>query len=76
MDEFSERVAFERYRLIVISTWPESESKRVALAAARAAFEREAAFAQSSNARNSSSAPLSSICHLHRGTSRRPGAPT
>ena len=50
MDQFSEGVRFQRYRVTVISTWPESETKRVALASARAALEREAAFAQSGHA--------------------------
>ncbi len=46
MNEFSERVRFERYRLMLISSWPESEGKWAALASARAALEREVAFAQ------------------------------
>ena len=46
MNQFSERVRFERYRLMVISTWPESEVKRAALASARAALEREVGLAQ------------------------------
>ena len=45
MNQFSERVRFERYRLMVISTWPESEVKRAALASARAALEREVGWA-------------------------------
>jgi hypothetical protein len=53
MDHFSERVRFEQYRVTVISTWPESETKRVALASARAALEREVAFAQSRYANRS-----------------------
>ena len=32
MNDNSERGGFEQYRLVVISTWPESESKPVALA--------------------------------------------
>ena len=81
MNDGSERGGFEQYRLMVISTWPESESKRVALASARAALEREAAFDQSGRAVNidghgTSPTPLTSTCHLHRETSRRPGAPT
>jgi hypothetical protein len=47
MNQFSERVRFESYRLMVISTWPESEVKQAALASARAGLQREAAFAQS-----------------------------
>jgi hypothetical protein len=35
------RGQFERYRLMLISTWAESELKRAALASARAALERE-----------------------------------
>ena len=50
MNDCSERRAFEQYRLMVISTWPESETKRVALSSARAALEREAAFAESGHA--------------------------
>ena len=46
MNQFSERVRFERYRLMVISTWPESEVKRAALASARAALERDVGLAQ------------------------------
>jgi hypothetical protein len=41
----SERVRFERYRLMVISIWPESAAKQAALASARAALNREVAFA-------------------------------
>jgi hypothetical protein len=50
MDQFSEGVRFQRYRLMVISTWPESEVKRAALASALAALERETVFAQSRRA--------------------------
>ena len=46
MKQFSEGVRFQRYRLMVISTWPDSEVKRAALASARAALEREMSFAQ------------------------------
>jgi hypothetical protein len=46
MNDCSERGRFEQYRLMVISTWPEGEMKRVAFASARAALEREAAFAE------------------------------
>jgi hypothetical protein len=42
----NERIRFERYRLMLISTWPESDVKRAALASARAALERELAFEQ------------------------------
>jgi hypothetical protein len=45
MRQFSETAGFERYRLAVISTWPDSEATRAALQSARAALEREAAFA-------------------------------
>jgi hypothetical protein len=44
MNCFSERVWFERYRLQVISSWPEGAIKQAALASARAALERELAF--------------------------------
>src|SRR3954452_24674451 len=47
MNGVSEGIRFHRYRLVVISTWPESETKRAALASARAALDREVAFAQS-----------------------------
>lgn len=40
----NERVCFERYRLAVISAWPEGEEKGAALASARAALQREIAF--------------------------------
>lgn len=46
MDLFSEGARFHRYRLMVISTWPESEVKRAALAPARAALDRESTFAE------------------------------
>lgn len=41
----NERIRFERYRLMVISAWPDSAAKRAALASARAALEREIPFA-------------------------------
>ena len=41
----SDTASFERYRLAVISTWPESEAKRAALESARAVLQREEAFA-------------------------------
>jgi hypothetical protein len=50
MHQLSERVWFERYRLVVISAWPESEAKRAAMSSARAALEREVAFAESRRA--------------------------
>jgi hypothetical protein len=43
MNAFSDRVRFEHYWLTLISTWPESETKQVALATARAALDRELA---------------------------------
>jgi hypothetical protein len=46
----SDRVQFQRYRMAVISTWPESELKQAALASARAALEHELAFEQSRRA--------------------------
>jgi hypothetical protein len=36
--------SFHRYRLHVISTWPESECKKAAMAAAEAALQGELAF--------------------------------
>ena len=41
MNTFSERAQFERYRVMLISMWPDSEAKRAALESARAALERE-----------------------------------
>ena len=43
MNDYSERTRFERYRLMVISTWPDSALKAAALVSARAALERERA---------------------------------
>ena len=43
----SERVRFERYRLLVISAWPDNDHKAAALASARAALERQKAVMQS-----------------------------
>jgi hypothetical protein len=40
MSKDREPAAFEKYRLMVISTWPESDLKRSALASARAALQR------------------------------------
>lgn len=48
----NERIRFERYRLMVISSWPESAAKRAALASARAALEREIPFAPDPTAMN------------------------
>jgi len=42
----TDRARFERYRLLVISTWPESELKQASLASARAALKREMVFAK------------------------------
>ena len=42
--KFSANASFQRYRIVVISTWPDSESKRAALAAAEAALQEESAF--------------------------------
>jgi hypothetical protein len=47
MDRSAEGVRFQRYRLAVISRWPESDAKRTALSAVQAALERELSFAQS-----------------------------
>jgi hypothetical protein len=44
MNQFSEAIMFQRYRLMVISTWPESEAKQAAAMSAHAALEREMAF--------------------------------
>jgi hypothetical protein len=40
----SANASFHRYRLSLIATWPESECKRAALAAAEAALQGELAF--------------------------------
>ena len=37
MNAFSEQTRFERYRLMLITRWPESDLKQAALASARAA---------------------------------------
>jgi hypothetical protein len=44
MSQDHDPAAFERYRLMVISTWPDSELKRSALASARAALQRALVF--------------------------------
>ena len=44
MDQFSEAITFQRYRLMLISTWPESETKQAAARSARSALEREIEF--------------------------------
>src|SRR5262245_9219506 len=44
--KMTDRARFERYRLLVISTWPESELKQASLASARAALKREMMFAK------------------------------
>ena len=54
---YSEHAAFHHYRLDVIAAWPESESKRAALAAARAALERELAFEHATPAGSHSMVP-------------------
>jgi hypothetical protein len=46
MRQSSDNSSFERYRLEVISMWPESEAKRAALKSARAVLQREQAFAE------------------------------
>ena len=48
MNDSSQRGRFERYRLMVISAWPDSDLKTAALASARAALERELAVMQPS----------------------------
>jgi hypothetical protein len=45
MNRASGQGQFERYRLMVISNWPDSALKRAALESARAALQRELAFA-------------------------------
>jgi hypothetical protein len=45
----SAHASFHLYRLSVIATWPESEYKQAALAAAEAAFQGELAFERSSH---------------------------
>jgi hypothetical protein len=46
-DGLSDQARFEQYRLAVISSWPDSETKQVALASARSALARELALMQS-----------------------------
>jgi hypothetical protein len=41
---FSAHASFHRYRLNLITAWPESECKRAALAAAESALQGEMAF--------------------------------
>jgi hypothetical protein len=48
----NDRIRFEQYRLTVISTWPESEMKRAAMASVRAALQHELAFVSSFAARS------------------------
>ena len=43
MSQASGQGQFERYRLMVISSWPDNENKRAALESARAALHRELA---------------------------------
>ena len=47
MSDYSEPARFERYRLMVISTWPDNEHKAAALASVRAALQRQQAVMQS-----------------------------
>jgi hypothetical protein len=49
MNASSDRVRFERYRLMVISSWPESQVKQAALDSARAALDGELAFLESTS---------------------------
>ena len=46
MSDYSEPTRFERYRLMVISTWPDNDHKTAALASARAALQRQQAVMQ------------------------------
>ena len=55
MHQSSEAASFERYRLAVISRWPDSEAKRAALESARAALQREEAYAHARTALDRSS---------------------
>jgi hypothetical protein len=52
MNRFSERASFHQYRMAVIATWPEGETKRAAMSSARAALKRELAFDQTSRVTN------------------------
>lgn len=47
MNDRAQQIRFAEYRLMVISSWPEGDWKAAALAAARAALEREMAVAPS-----------------------------
>ena len=40
----SERAKFQQYRMSVIASWPESETKRAAMASAQAALQHELRF--------------------------------
>jgi hypothetical protein len=51
-NNFSERASFHQYRISVIAAWPEGDVKRAAMAAARAALQRELAFDQTSRVTN------------------------
>jgi hypothetical protein len=44
MNPHSEKVKFQQYRKTVIAGWPESETKRAAMASAHAALQHELAF--------------------------------
>jgi hypothetical protein len=46
----NDQLRFQQYRLSVITTWPESEMKRAALASAQAALDHELAFVTSRHA--------------------------
>jgi len=43
MNQFLDTASFERYRIEVISTWPESDAKRALQESARTALRRELA---------------------------------
>jgi hypothetical protein len=55
---FSAHASFHRYRLNVIETWPESQCKQAAQAAAEAALQGELAFARSARKGGASTDPL------------------
>ena len=65
-ETLSAHESFQRYRLNVIATWPESEWKRVALAAADAALQEELAFERVAPRMGGASADLLGRVHKTR----------
>ena len=63
---FSAHASFHRYRLDVIATWPETEGKQAALAAAEAAFQGELAFARAAHGGAAAAGPIGRVHHTRR----------